>query len=147
MVWFAVLYMMASALSSYGFITWVSDSIANGLGGMNWVLALALLVIIYFFVHYMFASATAHISAMYAAFLAAAIAVGAPPVFAALILGYVSNIFQNLTQYAGGPAPTIYGLGYVTTSEWWRTSAVTGTVSLAIWMVVGGAWMNLIGYW
>lgn len=147
MVWFAVLYMMASALSSYGFIKWVSDSIANGLGGMNWVLALALLVIIYFFIHYMFASATAHISAMYAAFLAAAIAVGAPPVFAALILGYVSNIFQNLTQYAGGPAPTIYGLGYVTTSEWWRTSAVTGTVSLAIWMVVGGAWMNLIGYW
>ena len=27
--------------------------------------------------------------------------------FAALILGYVSNIFQNLTQYAGGPAPTV----------------------------------------
>ncbi|STD70873.1 di-and tricarboxylate transporters [Corynebacterium pilosum] len=65
MVWFAVLYMMATALSAYGFIGWISELIASGLGDIHWIPALVLLVLIYFFSHYLFASATAHISAMY----------------------------------------------------------------------------------
>src|SRR5699024_8119488 len=62
MTWFAVLYMMATALSAYGFIDWVSDVIAGSLGALSWLTALILLVVIYFFAHYFFASATAHIS-------------------------------------------------------------------------------------
>lgn len=147
MVWFAVLYMMATALSQYGFIGWISEVIANGLGGMNWVVALILLVIIYFFSHYLFASATAHISAMYVAFLGAAIALGAPPLMAALVLAYTSNIFTSLTQYAGGASPTQFGMKYITVGEWWRTAAIAGMVSLTIWIVIGGMWMKLIGFW
>nr|WP_083986091.1 SLC13 family permease [Corynebacterium renale] len=147
MVWFAVLYMMATALSQYGFIGWISQAIADGLGGMNWVLALVLLVIIYFFSHYLFASATAHISAMYVAFLGAAIALGAPPLMAALVLAYTSNIFTSLTQYAGGASPTLFGMKYITVGEWWRTAAIAGMVSLTIWIVIGGMWMKLIGFW
>lgn len=147
MVWFAVLYMMATALSQYGFIGWISEVIANGLGGMNWVVALILLVIIYFFSHYLFASATAHISAMYVAFLGAAIALGAPPLMAALVLAYTSNIFTSLTQYAGGASPTLFGMKYITVGEWWRTAAIAGMVSLTIWIVIGGMWMKLIGFW
>lgn len=147
MTWFAVLYMMATALSGYGFIKWISQTIASGLGGFNWAVALVLLVVIYFFSHYFFASATAHISAMYVAFLGAALALGAPPVMSALVLGYVSNLFTSLTQYAGGASPTLFGMNYITVGEWWRTSAIAGLVSLTIWIVVGGAWMSVIGYW
>lgn len=147
MTWFAVLYMMATALSKYGFIEWISHTIAGGLGGFNWLVALLLLVVIYFFSHYFFASATAHISAMYVAFLGAALALGAPPLMSALVLGYASNLFTSLTQYAGGASPTLFGMDYITVGEWWRTSAIAGLVSLSIWIVIGGAWMNLIGYW
>lgn len=147
MTWFAVLYMMATALSAYGFIDWVSEGIAGMLGGMSWLVALMLLVVIYFFMHYAFASATAHISAMYVAFLGAAIALGAPPLLAALILGYCSNIFQSLTQYAGGASPTIFGMNYNTVGQWWKYNFVAGVTSLAIWLVVGTLWMNLVGIW
>ncbi len=147
MVWFAVLYMMATALSKYGFIGWISELIASKLGGINWVIALVLLIVIYFFSHYLFASATAHISAMYIAFLGAAMTLGAPPLLAALALAYVSNLFTSLTQYAGGASPTLFGMKYVQVGEWWRTAAIAGVVSLTIWIVLGGLWMKLIGFW
>ncbi|MDN6387427.1 MAG: anion permease, partial [Corynebacterium sp.] len=106
-----------------------------------------LLIVIYFFAHYFFASATAHISAMYIAFLGAALSLGAPPLLAALILGYCSNLFQSLTHYAGGASPTFFGTKYNTVAQWWRVGLIAGVVSLAIWIVVGGAWMNLVGIW
>lgn len=147
MIWFAVLFMMASTLNAYGVIPWASEKVATSLGDMNWPLALVVLVVVYFFSHYLFASATAHISAMYVAFLAAAIMLGAPPLMSALVFGYVSNLFTSLTQYAGGPSPVIFGTGYNTMGQWWRISAIAGVVSLTIWIGVGGAWMKLIGYW
>lgn len=139
--------MMATALSKYGFIGWISELIASKLGGINWVIALVLLIVIYFFSHYLFASATAHISAMYIAFLGAAMTLGAPPLLAALALAYVSNLFTSLTQYAGGASPTLFGMKYVQVGEWWRTAAIAGVVSLTIWIVLGGLWMKLIGFW
>ena len=147
MTWFAVLYMMATALSAYGFIDWVSDVIAGSLGALSWLTALILLVVIYFFAHYFFASATAHISAMYIAFLGAALALGAPPLLSALIFAYCSNIFQSLTHYAGGASPTLFGMKYNSVAQWWGVGLVAGVISLAIWIFVGMGWMDLIGLW
>ena len=147
MIWFSVLYMMAKALSAYGLIGWLTEGIASHLGGMNWVLALVILVLVYFYSHYMFASATAHISAMYPAFLAVAIALGTQPVLAALVLGYMSNAFTSLTQYAGGASPAIFGTGFNSAGQWWRVSFIGSLASLFCWIVIGGGWMKLIGMW
>ena len=92
-------------------------------------------------------SATAHISAMYIAFLGAALALGAPPLLAALILGYCSNIFQSLTHYAGGASPTLFGTKYNSAAQWWTVGLIAGMASLLIWIFVGGAWMKLVGIW
>lgn len=147
MVWFAVLYMMATALGKYGLLGWLADVIAGSLGGMRWQFAFIILTLVYFFSHYLFASATAHISAMYAAFLAAAVAVGTPPLMAALVLGYISNLFTSITQYSGGASPALFGTGYNSVGDWWRVSFIAALASIAVWMVVGGGWMKLIGYW
>lgn len=147
MVWFAILFMMATALNSYGLVDWVSKHVAASMGSLGWIPALAVLSLLYFYSHYLFASATAHISAMYAAFLGSAIALGAPPLLASLLLGYITNAFTSLTQYAGGASPAIFGTGYNTVSQWWRVSAVAGLVSVTIWLVVGSAWMKVIGFW
>lgn len=147
MVWFAILFMMASALNSYGLIKYASDAIAHSLGGLNWTVAFIAITLVYFFSHYLFASATAHISAMYPAFLAAAIVLGAPPLMAALVLGYISNLFTSITQYSGGASPALFGTGYNTIGQWWRVSFIAALASIAVWMVVGGGWMKLIGYW
>lgn len=147
MFWFAVLVMMANALNSYGMIEWISGHIVTGIGGLSWPMAFLVLLLVYFYTRYFFASAMAHIAAMYAAFLAAAIAVGVPPMLAALSLGYTSTLSMGLTQYSGGPGPALYGSGYNTTGQWWGVSFVTSIFSIVLWLGVGGAWMKLLGWW
>lgn len=147
MFWFAVLVMMANALNKYGTIKWISTLISSSVSAFSWPLAFAILVIVYFYARYFFASAMAQISAMYLAFLAAAIAAGAPPVLAALGLGYASTLSMSLTQYAGGPGPALYGSGYNSTGQWWGVSFAVSIVSLIIWFTLGAGWMKLIGLW
>ncbi len=147
LVWFAVLIMLAGQLQELGFIGWFSDQIASGVDGTSWQLAFVVLTVVYFYAHYLFASNTAHVTAMYAAFLTTAIAVGAPPEFAALVLAFESSLFASLTHYATGPAPVLFGAGYVTLGEWWRIGALISVVNIAIWMIVGGAWFKVLGFW
>lgn len=147
MFWFAVLVMMASALNKYGMITWISQEILGYVGNFEWLTVFIILVLVYFYTRYFFASAMAHISAMYLAFLAVAISVGAPPLFAALVLGYTSNLSMGLTQYSGGPGPALFGSGYNSTGQWWGVSFIVSLASIFIWVVLGGAWMKMLGYW
>ena len=147
MFWFAVLVMMANALNKYGMISWISERIVGYVGHFEWITVFLLLVVVYFYTRYFFASAMAHISAMYLAFLAVAVSVGVPPLFAALVLGYTSNLSMGLTQYSGGPGPALFGSGYNTTGQWWGVSFVVSLASVAIWLVLGGAWMKLVGFW
>lgn len=67
--------------------------------------AFVALTLVYLFSHYLFASNTAHVAAVYAAFVTEAVATGAPPVMAALVLGFISSLYGGLTHYASGPAP------------------------------------------
>ena len=80
-VWFSALVMMATFLNKLGLIQWFSDSIETGVGdlGLGWLPASALLVLIYLYAHYLFASTTAHITAMFAAFYGAGLARCASP--------------------------------------------------------------------
>ncbi|EIJ71575.1 DASS family sodium-coupled anion symporter [Pasteurella bettyae] len=147
MFWFAVLVMMANALNKYGTIAWISNHISSSVGIFDWPIAFTILVLVYFYTRYFFASAMAHISAMYLAFVAAAIACGTPPIIAALGLGYTSTLSMSLTQYAGGPGPALFGSGYNSTGQWWGVSFVVSLLSLAIWFGVGGVWMKILGWW
>lgn len=145
--WFSVLVMMASALNTLGFIPWLSDTIGGSLHGLNWFIVLAILILAYFYSHYFFASATAHISAMYAAFLAVALAAHVPAMLAALMLGFFGNLLASTTHYSSGPAPILFGSGYVKQGDWWRLNFILGIVYLVIWLGIGTLWMKLIGMW
>ena len=113
LVWFSVLVLMADQLNKLGFIPWLSKLIAHSLGGFSWPIVLVLLILFFFYSHYLFASATAHVSAMYAALLGVAVAAGAPPLFSALMLGFFGNLLASTTHYSSGPAPILYASGYV----------------------------------
>lgn len=56
--------------------------------GMSSIVVFLILTLVYDDSHCLFASNTAHRSAMYAAFFATAIATGVPPLFAALVFGF-----------------------------------------------------------
>ena len=147
LVWFSALVMMASFLNSLGFIPWFGQTMGNKVGGMGWIVAFLILSLIYFYSHYLFASNTAHISSMYAPFLAVAIAAGTPPMLAALALAFFSNLFSSMTHYGTGPAPVFFGAGYVDTASWWKLGALISVVNIVIWMGIGGLWWKLLGLW
>jgi DASS family divalent anion:Na+ symporter len=144
-VWFAALVMMATQLNRLGFIAWFGDTVGAQVAGMPWTSAFLVLGLVYFYSHYLFASQTAHISAMYAPFLAVAVAVGTPPALAALVLAFFSNLFSSLTHYANGPAPVIFGAGYVPMGAWWGIGFAVSVLNIAIWVGIGWFWWDLIG--
>ncbi|HZW14245.1 MAG TPA: DASS family sodium-coupled anion symporter [Noviherbaspirillum sp.] len=148
-VWFSALVMMASFLNKLGLVAWLSTGLQTGIThlGLDWVWAVALLVLVYMYAHYFFASTTAHITAMFAAFYAAGIALGAPPMAFALVMAAVSSIMMTLTHYATGTSPIIFGSGYATLGEWWITGFVMSIANLLVWIVVGGIWWKVLGYW
>ena len=145
LVWFSVLVLMADQLNKLGFIPWLSKLIAHSLGGFSWPIVLVLLILFFFYSHYLFASATAHVSAMYAALLGVAVAAGAPPLFSALMLGFFGNLLASTTHYSSGPAPILYASGYVSQKRWWLMNLVLGIVYFIIWIGLGSLWMKLIG--
>ena len=147
LIWFAVLVMMASQLGELGLLAWFTDRVSGVLGGGHWLPAFLSLSLIYFYVHYFFASNTAHVSAMYAPFLALAIAVGAPPVLAALVLAFFSNLFASMTHYGTAPAPILFGSGNVDVATWWKLGALISVVNVAIWLGAGSLWWRLLGLW
>jgi divalent anion:Na+ symporter, DASS family len=147
LVWFSALVMMAGFLSKLGLIAWFSKEMGTLVSGEAWVVGFLILTLVYFYSHYFFASQTAHITAMYAAFLAVALAMGVPPVFAALVLAFSSNLFSSLTHYATGPAPVYFGSGYVELGTWWGLGFVISLVNIVIWVGLGGLWWKVLGIW
>lgn len=145
--WMGSLVMMATYLSKLGLIPWISKHIVVLIGGMNWISAFLILCAVYFFSHYLIASNVAQVSAMYAAFLTAAVSVGVPPLFAALILGFISSLDSGLTHYSNATAPLMFGMGYVSIGKWWTSGLICAIVNIFIWMTIGSFWMNLIGLW
>jgi DASS family divalent anion:Na+ symporter len=147
LVWFAALVMMASFLSKLGMIPWFSRTIGATMAGHGWLFGFLALSLAYFYSHYFFASNTAHVASMYAAFLGVAIALGAPPMLAALVLAFFSNLFASMTHYGAGPAPVLFGTGYVEIGTWWRMGLLVSVINIVIWVGVGGAWWKLLGLW
>ena len=148
-VWFSALVMMASFLGKLGLVSWLALAVGGGIDslGIGWIPGMLILVLIYVYSHYFFASTTAHITAMFAAFFAAGIALGAPPMLLGLTLAFSSSLMMSLTHYGTGTAPIIFGSGYTTLGEWWKAGFVMSVVNLVVWVFIGGLWWKVLGYW
>ncbi|KAI7734633.1 hypothetical protein M8C21_019008 [Ambrosia artemisiifolia] len=147
LVWFAVLVGMASQLTELGIVKWISSYVAVILqsSSLSWPVAFGVLQAVYFLIHYMFASQTGHVGALYPAFLAMHIAAGVPRVMAALALAYNTNLFGALTHYSSGQAAVYFGAGYVELPDIFRIGFIMACVNAVIWAVVGSLWWKFLG--
>ncbi len=145
LIWFGGLVMMASNLDQLGFMKWFAGAVGGKVAGWAWLSALMALMLVYFYSHYGFASTTAHVTAMYPAFLAVAVAAKIPPALAALTLGFFSALNAGITHYGTGPAPIYFNAGYVDLKTWWKLGLIISFVNIAIWMGVGFLWWKTIG--
>ena len=147
MIWLSILIIMAASLQKLGFVSWFSQSVQSWVTFSSWQASLLCLLIIYFYSHYCFASNTAHISAMFAAFVGIAISLGAPPMLTILIFAFFSSLYGALTHYASAAAAVIYGAGYTPVGTWWGLSLLVSALNFIIWLGVGGIWWKVIGLW
>lgn len=147
LIWFGGLVMMASQLNTLGFMKWFATTVGNSLAGWTWLSALIVLMLVYFYSHYGFASTTAHVTAMFPAFLAVAVAVKVPPYLAALTLGFFSALNAGITHYGTGPAPIYFNAGYIDQKAWWKFGLIVSFVNIIIWMGVGFPWWKVLGLW
>ena len=146
MIWIGLLIMLASKLNEYGLVAWFGKEFGVHLEGRRLIVVYVLVATTYFYAHYFFASATAHISALFPLSLALMIAAGVPGFAGAIALGALSNVFGCLTQYAIGSGPVMFGAGYVTQGEWWRIGFIMSVIYLAIWLIIGPLWWMLLGH-
>jgi L-tartrate/succinate antiporter len=138
LVLLATLFGLADGLNKVGFVAWLAKGSAAMLTGYPPTVVMAGLLAMFFVVHYMFASITAHVTAMLPVVLAAGAAV--PGVHArplALLLCYSLGLMGILTPYATGPAPVFYGSGYVSRKEFWALGLTFGLFFLAALTLIG----------
>lgn len=140
LAWFATLVVLADGLNRVGFIAWIGRHAAAGMAGYSPLVVLTLLVALFFGVHYLFASLTAHTTAVLPVILAAGVAVPDMPVRVfALLLAFSLGLMRVITPYATGPAPVYFASGFIPRGDFWRLGLIFGTVFLGALLVIGVA--------
>lgn len=138
LVWFGTLVTLADGLRLVGFIKWFATITAGMMKGVPIIWMVVLFVAIFFLVHYMFASITAHTTALLPVFLATAMVVpGMPIKLLAMFLCYTLGLMGILTPYATGPSPIYYGSGFISRKEFWTLGFIFGVIFLVVFLIIG----------
>jgi len=138
LIYFATLLTLADGLKTLGVVAWVSSGVSRLLVGYPPLLVMTVLVAFYFLVHYLFASLTAHATAVLPPLLAVGMSLPGMPVRTyVLLLAYALGLMGVLTPYATGPAFAYYGSGFIERKDFWRLGFIFGFIFLATLLVVG----------
>ena len=146
LAWFATLVALADGLNRVGLVKWFADGVASHMAGFSPVTATIALLLINFFAHYMFASGTAHVTALIPVLLAVGSTVpnmNMPQL--ALLLCLELGIMGIITPYGTGPSPVYYGSGYLPASDYWRLGAIFGLIFFVLFMALSVPWVLLRG--
>ena len=146
LAWFATLVALADGLNKVGFVKWFADLVGAHMAGFSPFTAMILLVLVFYFTHYLFASITAHVTALLPVMLAVGMSIPGinMPEFA-LLLCLTLGVMGVLTPFATGPSPVYYGSGYLPAKDYWRLGAIFGVLFIAVLLAVGLPWLALIG--
>ena len=142
----ATLVTLSDGLYRTGLVGWFATTAAEAMSGLSPNLTIVGLVGVYFLSHYLFASLTAHATAMLPILLSLGLSMpGVPFEKLALLLGLTQGIMGILTPYATGPAPVYANSGYITSAEYWRLGTVFGIIFLGALLLLSAPvvlWME-----
>jgi L-tartrate/succinate antiporter len=142
LVWFATLVTLADGLGRVGFLAWFAGRMTADLSSVPATTRLVLLVAVFFAAHYVFASLTAHATALLPVFLAAGLSMPDLPLRPlALLLCYAIGLMGVLTPYATGPAPIYFASGYVSRPAFWALGGAFGAFFLLTLLALGAPWL------
>ena len=147
LVWFATLVALADGLNTVGFLKWFAARTTSTLSQVSPMTLMVSVVAVFFVVHYLFASLTAHTTAVLPAFLAALMVVpGIPIRSVTLLLLYSLGLMGVLTPYATGPGPIYYGSGYLSAKDFWRLGLIYGFVFLIALLLIGVPYVRAVAH-
>jgi divalent anion:Na+ symporter, DASS family len=147
LVWFSGILTFSSELNRLGLTQWISTHFVQMVQGFEWWYSFLFLVLIYFYIHYFFASIMAKAGAFYFTFLVAIISLGAPPLLSAFVLAFFTNLSAGLTHYGSGPSAIYFGAGYIDVLTWWRVGFLVSVMNIVIWLGSGFLWWKFLGIW
>ena len=131
-IWFATLVALADGLNKVGLIKYLNDNVSGLFTDINVTFALIALIVLFYVLHYFFASTTAHVTALVPIFVTIAVSIlPAEQVlpFVILLLGSL-GVMGIITPYGCGPSPIWYGAGYISQAKWWSLGALFGFIYL-----------------
>ena len=115
------------------------------MGGISPGVASLILVVAFFLLHYLFASTTAHTTALLPAMLTIAATIpGLDMQVFCLMMVTSLGIMGIITPYGTGPSPIYYGSGYLPTADYWRLGTIFGAIFLAALLLIGYPWMAMV---
>jgi len=138
-LYFAMVLTLADGLNRTGFIAWFAGRATGPLQGVDPRLATAMLLALFFWSHYLFASITSHALAVLPVVLG--VARGIPgvdgPVLALLCI-YSLGLMGVISPYATGCAPIYAASGYIGRARFWLLGMCFGTIYFVA--LVGIVW-------
>ena len=140
-IWFAVLFTMSGQLNDLGFMGYVGERLARGLGGLSPGVAGVALVVAYVALHYLFVSQTAHLLALFGVFLDVGVTLGVPAAPLAFLLLFATNFFSANTPQGSSANLLFVGSGCLTQGELYRLGAITTAFNLVVFLLVGTPWL------
>lgn len=142
LVWFATLVTMADGLSRVGFVSWLAKMISPIFSGQTVITTIIITITLFYFLHYLFASLTAHATALLPTFLLLLANLGGYSSKAyALLLSYTLGIMGVISPYATGPSPIYYGSGYIDSKKFWQLGLIFGLIYFLVYIIVGVPWI------
>ncbi|WP_322497819.1 DASS family sodium-coupled anion symporter [Candidatus Cyrtobacter comes] len=145
-IWFGGFIAMSDALSSKGVTPWIGGIFSDFFSSQQTQFAIPLLLLVFFYMHYFFASITVYSSIMYTTFALALIKVGLNPFIACIILSFFANLSACLTHYGISSAPIFFSSGVVSAGNWWKNGFIISLAHILVWSSVGYVWWHIIGY-
>ena len=131
-IWFATLVALADGLKKVGILDFIGKNSQAMLSDLSLTSLIIALILLFYVLHYFFASTTAHVTALVPLFMVIAstfIPAEQLLTFTILLAGSL-GVMGIITPYGTGPSPIWYGAGYISQGKWWALGAIFGAIYL-----------------
>jgi len=139
-LWLAVLFALSGQLNELGFMGYVGERLASGLGGLSWPATYLTLIALYVGIHYFFVSQSSQALALLGVFLDVGVRGGVPAPLMAYGLLFATCYFSVITPQGGSQNIIFAASGYLTQRELYKLGLLTTLAFMAIFLLIGTPW-------
>lgn len=143
-IWLSALLYLSKILKDSGMLDSFVTILSPTLQQLPYLASMSILLALFCYTHYLFASNSAHVSTLYTIFVCTAISIGTPPLLAALIFAFSASLSAGLFYYTSTEAVILYNSNYVSLRDFFIYGFAMTTIIYILWMSCGAIWWNLI---